>query len=255
MHDHPSRSLSLRGGIGLLAFTAACWLADLGGLPKLTGILPHECVCLIMDVGGTTIHLRGFWTDLMRLGIFLIPVAVLVGWDRRWMPILGLTSGQADRIIPWTLAVTALSAAVLLLGFAVRVPLVSGFGFTLTDLVLTWQPGLLYSPLAEKLWRASVMAPLIEELGYRAVVVPALFRLGGMRVALFASGLIWAGLHLMYQAPLLLTPFYFFSGIVVSWMFLATRSIVPGLIVHAAFNTLFEVNLHLLLFGPENLVW
>ncbi|MCS6977368.1 MAG: CPBP family intramembrane metalloprotease [Gemmatales bacterium] len=239
-----SSHLSLSQAIVLAILLPLCWLADLWGVSLYARSMPHEFCCLIILWKDEVVHVQGFWLELLRLAIFLAPVLLLCLASPRWRTEFGLTLGQRRATFLWTVAATLFSVVVVLIGLLLPIPLDSHMGFTVTDLVLGWQPTLLYTALSEKLWRGSVMAPLIEELGYRAMIVPVMVRLGGRYLALVGSGVIWAMLHWFYQAPLVLLPFYFVSGVFVTWVFLATRSVLPGLVIHSAFNATFEIVMH-----------
>lgn len=247
-----STRLSVGQAVALGVLVVLCWTADLWGVPLYARTMPHEYCCLIGTYQGEPIHVRGFWTDLLRWGVFLAPILLLCGLGRGWSTEFGLTLGQFRVTLLWTVLTTGVSVALVVLALLVPVPLDPRLGFSAVDLVLGWQPSLLYTALGEKLWRASVMAPLIEEFGYRAMMMPTLVRLGGRYAALLASGIVWAGLHWLYQAPTALLPFYFVSGIFVTWVFLSTRSIVPGLVIHSAFNGVFEIGMHAQFVGLGN---
>jgi membrane protease YdiL (CAAX protease family) len=227
--------LSLTGACGLLALTALCWLADALGM-HVFAQLPHAYRCLIYYSEGRQVHVPGFWESQARLAIFLVPVVGLCLVNPSWRYVLGLTLADPLRTCRWTLGVCAgCVAAVLLTAGGIEL------AFWLEDRAPPYrqfdvlgfdQPDQLF-PL---LWHMGVMCPLFEELGYRALPVPALERLGGRRVAMIGSGLIWAVLHWHYGRPLVLAPFYFVTSALTTWVFLRTRSLIPTIAVHAVFN-------------------
>ncbi|MSQ40857.1 MAG: CPBP family intramembrane metalloprotease [Dehalococcoidia bacterium] len=78
------------------------------------------------------------------------------------------------------------------------------------------------------------LGPLAEEIFFRGFLLRGLApRLGGAGAAIVSS-LIFAIAHL---TPGVLAPI-FILGLLLSWLYLKTRSIVPGLIAHSAQNAL-----------------
>lgn len=76
--------------------------------------------------------------------------------------------------------------------------------------------------------------PLIEELFFRGFVLTALAgRLGTLRAAAVTSAIFAAG----HVDPGVMVPF-FVSGMLLSWLFLRTRSIWPPFLAHATQNLL-----------------
>jgi membrane protease YdiL (CAAX protease family) len=96
-----------------------------------------------------------------------------------------------------------------------------------------------------------VTAPLVEELLYRGVLVPALEGLGGGRLALLGSGVIFAVLHLIYGRPAVAMPHYFLSGVVLAWSFLRSRSLLPPLLLHSIGNLFVVAKDYVILQYPE----
>jgi membrane protease YdiL (CAAX protease family) len=92
-----------------------------------------------------------------------------------------------------------------------------------------------------------VLTPVFEETIYRGVLAPALERLGGARLAVLRSGAAWAGLHAVYGWPVALVPFYVTCGMLGGWVFLKARSLVPLVVLHAAWNAVIP-------FGYDQLV-
>jgi membrane protease YdiL (CAAX protease family) len=79
-----------------------------------------------------------------------------------------------------------------------------------------------------------VVGPLIEELFFRGFLLAALLRpLGPGRAALVSSVIFSAGhVNIGVMVP------FFVSGLLLSWLYLKTRSIWPGFTAHAAQNLL-----------------
>jgi hypothetical protein len=78
------------------------------------------------------------------------------------------------------------------------------------------------------------LGPLAEETFFRGFLLGSLApRLGGAGAAVVSS-LLFALAHL---TPGVMVPI-FILGLLLSWLYLKTRSIVPGLIAHSAQNAL-----------------
>lgn len=79
-----------------------------------------------------------------------------------------------------------------------------------------------------------VVAPLTEELLFRGLILRGLIAQRGEWAAVLYSSLLFGLLHLN---PWQLAS-AFFLGIVLGWLFIQTRSLVPCILCHAAFNAL-----------------
>jgi membrane protease YdiL (CAAX protease family) len=234
--NHVGRqSLSVSGAIGLLAASAACWAADVGTMVAFRYV-PHEYYCLMIRSGDRVLHFSSFWESLTRLGIAVLVILLLIAWNPGLRPILGMTLADLRRTALWT-ALACFGCVAIVFGFAASVELFYGLSGSPApwlhyDVLTFYHPDRLYPVL----WHLVVMCPLIEETSYRALPVPALERLGGRRVALVGSGLIWAALHWFYGLPWAMAPFYFCTSALTTWLFLKTRSLLPSLALHAMFN-------------------
>lgn len=241
--------LSIAGACGLAVVTVLCWTADILGM-RVFELLPHECRCLVFIHDGRYYHYAGFWVNFARLGIAFLPLLVLISWRRDWRFALGVTLADPGRTFRWTF-LSCVACVVAVLGF---VGSVEGW-YWLIDERVPWkdynvldfsEPHQLYGML----WHMVVMCPLIEEVLYRGLPIPALERLGGSRVALIGSGLIWAALHcFVYELPIYLAPFYFVASVLTTLLFLGTRSLLPGLVLHAVFNLTFALTWYFVVLG------
>ncbi len=77
----------------------------------------------------------------------------------------------------------------------------------------------------------AVVAPVVEELLFRGIGFNLLRRFGDT-AAILATGLAFGLYHGLVNALPILTLF----GIALAWLRLRTRSVYPGMLVHAAFN-------------------
>jgi membrane protease YdiL (CAAX protease family) len=99
------------------------------------------------------------------------------------------------------------------------------------DMVLAlhgWQLALLFVLVC-------VVAPLIEELLFRGLLFRALEKRYGLLVGALAAGLIFGGIH--PQLPFGFPPL-FVLGVGLCYLYRISGSIVPGMVLHAANNTL-----------------
>lgn len=85
-------------------------------------------------------------------------------------------------------------------------------------------------------WSAVVLVVLcpavFEEIAFRGFLQERLTALMGSRDALLLQGALFAILHM---APVVL-PSHFFIGLCLGWLRNRTRSLVPGMLVHGAWN-------------------
>jgi membrane protease YdiL (CAAX protease family) len=99
------------------------------------------------------------------------------------------------------------------------------------DMVLAlhgWQLALLFVLVC-------VVAPLIEELLFRGLLFRALEKRYGLLIGAVAAGLIFGGIH--PQLPFGFPPL-FVLGVGLCYLYRISGSIVPGVLLHAANNTL-----------------
>jgi membrane protease YdiL (CAAX protease family) len=76
-----------------------------------------------------------------------------------------------------------------------------------------------------------VVAPVVEELTYRGLGI-TLLAPWGVALAVIVSGLLFGAAHgLIVGLPILA-----FFGIVLGWLRVRTDSVLPGMMLHAAFN-------------------
>jgi hypothetical protein len=80
----------------------------------------------------------------------------------------------------------------------------------------------------------ALVAPVVEELTYRGLGYSLLSTRYGKWIAILAVGLLFAASHGLVQAfPELAT-----LGCALAWLRSRTRSVYPGMLVHAAFNSI-----------------
>ncbi|SFW68824.1 CPBP family intramembrane glutamic endopeptidase [Chitinophaga sancti] len=79
----------------------------------------------------------------------------------------------------------------------------------------------------------AVAAPILEEIFCRGIVLKGLLQNYPARKAIIYSALFFALIHLN---PWQSIP-AFFAGLFLGWIYYKTRSVIPGIIVHAVVNT------------------
>jgi membrane protease YdiL (CAAX protease family) len=79
----------------------------------------------------------------------------------------------------------------------------------------------------------TVVAPVVEELTYRGLGMSLLLPWGSL-VAIGATGLLFGAAHGLLVALPILTVF----GLVVGWLRVRTKSVYPGMTLHATFNAI-----------------
>lgn len=80
----------------------------------------------------------------------------------------------------------------------------------------------------------SVMPALFEELAFRGVIQSNLENIFGPREALIIQAALFSVLHL---SPLVF-PSHFVMGLFFGWIRIRTRSLYPGMAIHAIWNGL-----------------
>jgi membrane protease YdiL (CAAX protease family) len=130
------------------------------------------------------------------------------------------------------LAVTAVVAIYILEAIVSTIPLPqspsSEQGLTPTG----WEPAHA-GAFAANLFLFSVVAPIVEELTFRGVGQSLLSFLGRWP-SMILVGFAFGAAHGLVEALLVLVPF----GIALAWLRDRTRSVIPGMTVHALFNGL-----------------
>ena len=181
-----------------------------------------------------------FWVGGLRIGIPCGILALLIwsGYINRRD--VGLTLGQPRVSLFWVIApamvatglVFAILALIFTYGTFTEAPWLNVFVEPRS--LLREYPSAYYFWLF--VWELIIFAPLMEDTLYRAILVPALENLGGWRLALLGSGVMWTGLHLLYQRPVWWMGFYFFCGAFGAWVFLKSRSLLPVILLHMLTN-------------------
>lgn len=142
---------------------------------------------------------------------------------------LGGPQHRLGMILPWPVLIGSI-------GFAgLYVVAITAIG--MDSLLPPPVPSDLLGEGAGKLFNIAVIGvggPLIEEVFFRGFLLAALVRpLGSGRAAVVSSAIFSAGhVNIGVMAP------FFVSGLLLSWLYLKTRSIWPGFTAHAAQNLL-----------------
>lgn len=104
----------------------------------------------------------------------------------------------------------------------------------------------------QPVWAALAALPLIflvnygEEIGWRGYALPYLMERFNPFNASLVLGVIWALFHaaLYWQRPvfgLLASAVIMLISVILAWMFVNTKTIIPGTLLHAVFNTWTQV--------------
>lgn len=195
-----SPKLAAAGFIGCLAVAIDLWLIGWRHYPA--SIEGRFTVALL----GLAAYIYLMQGDLASLGLIVRPIQ---GW-RYWF------------------------RASLLIGMAVAGCIVAGFGVWL--LMGQELPRFRTLPpefAAEAFLGVCVFAPVVEETIYRFLLCIPLAAWGRPRLAIAASGLAFAGLHLVYGNP---SPENLVGGFFLAWAYLKSGTIVIPLLLHAAGN-------------------
>lgn len=170
------------------------------------------------------------------LVISLLPISRRV-WPRE----MGFTWGDPRATLAWCFGPLLLGlAAFALLALALAVLFqITGWRFPAEWLQLT-AIGSMKQWQEEWPWQIywwCLQAPLLEEPVHRAIPYAALLPFIGKRWTILALALIWSLLHWWYGWSLLNMPYYFFFwGILVTWIYSKTQSLATTITLHGVLN-------------------
>jgi membrane protease YdiL (CAAX protease family) len=173
------------------------------------------------------------WIGPLRLALPALAVGYLLLSGRVTRRDVGLALGRPRVTLFWVGFPGLVLADVFLLAGLLGVVVVRFLGWS--------SPGEWFGPhllsdesnFLSALWATCVLVPLHEELVYRGVLVPGLERLGGTRLALAGTGVVWTALHFLYGWYWWWMPFYALSGALMAWVFLRSRSLVAVVALHS----------------------
>jgi membrane protease YdiL (CAAX protease family) len=195
------------------------------------------------------------WVGPLRAAIPVTILLLLALTRRIELRDAGLTLGRPKVTLLWVgvpvLFTIVFGGGLLVLGIAA----IHLFSLNLPQIPLEPIFVIHRNALSHTILHAVILAPLIEEPLYRGIPVAFLERFGGRRLALLGGGVIWAALHFIYGWGAYTIPFYFlFWGVLVTWIYLQTHSVVTTILLHALCNLFAPVLLDLLLLEHRDLV-
>jgi membrane protease YdiL (CAAX protease family) len=244
---------SRRAALWLLGATLLLWPIDIA--VNRYGDLQWETFTYIDNGVRYQTLARPYWVGWARLGLGVFAVTVLIVFGPVTRRDLGLTFGNPKVTLFWIgfpIAVTVGIAIIVLAGACL---LVRATGWRIPP---DWlRPTYIFTPDVtwRVVWEVCVMAPLVEEILYRGIPLQALERLCGRGWAVALCGVIWMLLHLVYGQPPALAPVYFlFTGALLGWIFLKSRSLLTTLLLRALWNLACPVAIDLVLLYQNDAV-
>jgi len=92
--------------------------------------------------------------------------------------------------------------------------------------------------LVKPLLIAVVMAPISETVIFFGMLFPVVWRRYSYRRAIWVTPLIFMLIHFEpSDFDVTYYPFYFLSGVILTWPYAKTRSLYPSIILHGCWNT------------------
>lgn len=166
---------------------------------------------------------------LQYVAIAAVMIYVMtVGKKHKWFTYFQKPEVSGAFIARWTLIAFGLVHAVALLS-NILFELIASLGVHINDL---------NSPLPDGIWEnvlyfiaVVVCAPIFEELMFRGVILTSLSKFGGW-FAIITSGLLFGLFHMNHSQLL----FAFAFGIILGFVDIRAKSIIPSIIAHAVFN-------------------
>jgi membrane protease YdiL (CAAX protease family) len=183
---------------------------------------------MLLTLGTTMQGLSPLWGLIgTQLLLILLPALVLVGLKR--LPL--------RETIRWRWPGWPLSSLSILLGFSI-LPVALWLGTFFAEIfeyTPDLPPGFFPTNMFEALLLftgVAILAPVCEELLFRGVIQRP-YESSGPWAAILTVGFLFAIFHLSFLRVLALLPVAFLLGYVV-W---ASNSLIPGILLHAAYNT------------------
>jgi len=168
----------------------------------------------------------------------LVGLAVVYRFGRGALAAIGVRRGKIARGVVAGLGVLGATFPLVMLSTA------AGFGlFRLFGVEPPPHPSLQALQKAPYGWvlaltllQVSILAPLSEEFIYRGVLMMSLLARTGPLAALILSSAIFAFFHMQAEAHACLAVFVL--GLGLGYVAYRTRSLVPAMVAHSAFNTI-----------------
>jgi membrane protease YdiL (CAAX protease family) len=182
-----------------------------------------------------------------------LPASAVLFWECGWyLAILAFVAYLVHRDFgtPWVELVpirrvsARLIAPVLAMtigGFVLTVQVVGICRAILPDLSAGGPDGLLDHSLPTQYVGMSLIPAVLEEVLFRGIVLQVLLALDmSERRAIAFSAFLFAVVHF----NLVGFPGHFLWGVLVGWMFVRTRSLIPGMLMHAGHNAICVATVH-----------
>ncbi len=184
-----------------------------------------------------TVLLFPGWPDIAQMAVpTQLALSVVVVWaavrsDRPWREALGLRGFDRRHLAPLLLvlvgSITVFSEIYVVIQRFVPIP--EEFERWLRDLLeMTNQADSLATLVI-----AIAVAPVLEEALFRGVILHGLARRHGPQSASFWTAVFFSIFHMYNPWQVIPT---FFLGLVLAWLVLTTRSLLPAIGVHTLFN-------------------
>ena len=211
------------------------------GYPSLPGTIGLLFVTLAAAAALAVLTLALFpgWPEIVKMALPTeVALAGAVGYavarsGRPWREALALRPLDSAMLGPLFLvligSITVFSELYLIIQRVAPVP--EAFERMLRDLMqITGTADLVATVVI-----AVLVAPVLEEALFRGVLLQGLARRRGPAAATIWTAVFFSLYH--FYNPWQVIP-TFFLGLVLAWVVLATRTLISGILVHAAFNTI-----------------
>lgn len=197
------------GGELVLAFVAKSF-----GVHGLEDMTPQALVAMAAARDASELCLALF-------GVYAILQAPLSSIGLRLAKVTGLALGVAGGV-----------ATSLIVTLLVReLPLQSSYDLQYEHYILSHATGLIAVAL---FLFALLFSPIIEEILFRGIVLAGLVNVTNGVFAVVVSAVIFAAVH--YAGGVAQVTGAFILGLVLGWLYLRTRSIVPSSVAHIIYN-------------------
>ena len=193
---------------------ALAYVASLLGVHGLGNMTPRSLVAMTAASNGAELCLALF-------GVYAILQVPFSSIGLRLPKVTGFALGVAGGL--------AASLIVTLLVNGLR--LQSSYDLQYEHYILSQATGLTAAAL---LLAFVFFAPIVEEIIFRGIVLESLAKVTSGAIAVVVSAVIFAGIHWAGGVGQIISTFI--GGLILGWLYLRTRSIVPSSVAHIIYN-------------------